>query len=76
MVDCGENILGNIACIEFFESYSSLTFGLFQASSALYHVLKSKITKFPLLQVKTSELNAPWDYIEIVFFVGTHHSKS
>lgn len=41
LVECGESISGKMLCIEFFESYSSLTFGLFFASSSLYQVLRS-----------------------------------
>ena len=38
-VELGESTFGKIVCIEFCEAYSTLTFGIFFASSALYQVL-------------------------------------
>ena len=38
-MELGDSTFGKIVCIEFCEAYSTLTFGIFFASSALYQVL-------------------------------------
>ena len=48
----GQDIFGEILCIEFFEVYSSLLFGIFFGSSALYQVLRVSNTQ-PQQQVRS-----------------------
>ena len=49
----GEDLFGKILCIEFFEVYSSLCFGIFFGSSVLYQGLRvSDATTPPAEQVR------------------------